>query len=413
LFKNVIGSFFARGSVALINLGILLIMSRYLGSAVVGQMSLLVLNLAIVHTISEIYTGSALVYFIPKNSLAKIYSNGIVWLIGCIALTNTIFLFANIGLREFWIHVVVISFISSLHLFHNVILLAKEKIRLYNFLIFFQPAVLILTLIVMVGVYDLKDIYSYVTALYISYTFSLLISAVGVMQELKKSSSNKEPVRLKEIFRNGTTNELGNLAHTLSNRYNYYILETLSLSVVGIYASGSSLIEQSLWMISASVSPLVLTHIANQRDVENNVRLTLSLARICFLLSLCCVIILYFIPTGFFTRLFGNKDFSQLKTIMLYLSPGVMCVSFSSIISHYFSGLGKQRVLLIANCSGLLVTLLGSHFFISRFGLKGACYAASLSYAMQSLVLVIIFLNQNELKIADLFYSKTGTRSPE
>lgn len=171
--------------------------------------------------------------------------------------------------------------------------------------------------------------------------------------------------------------------------------------LVGIYASASSLIE-SVWILSGSISPLILTHIANQKDSSNNSRVTLLLSKISFVLSLVCVLCVLVLPEEFFTLMLG-KDFTGTKTIMLYLSPGIVCISFSSIISHYFSGLGQQRILLAANSCGLAVTLSTSHYFISHYGLIGACYSASLSYFMQSLILTIVFMSQNKLKLSNLF----------
>lgn len=405
MLKNLISSFFAKSSVAFILLAILLVQSRQLGSGVVGQVSLLILNLAIIQTINEIYTGSALVYFIPKHALKPIYSFGVMWTIACILLVNGAFYLLqktyprfNSGAKDLWIHVLILSFIAAMHAFHSVILLAKEKIKIYNFLIFFQPFLLLSVLCINVFLGNIQNVNAYIIAAYVSLTISLLISTIFVVKTLDEDTL-KTKVSIRSIFQNGFVNQLGNLAHTLSNRYNYYMIGTATL--VGIYASASSLIE-SVWILSGSISPLILTHIANQKDSSNNSRVTLLLSKISFVLSLACVLCVLVLPEEFFTLMLG-KDFTGTKTIMLYLSPGIVCISFSSIISHYFSGLGQQRILLVANSCGLAVTLSTSHYFISHYGLIGACYSASLSYFMQSLVLTIVFMNQNKLRLSNLF----------
>ncbi len=383
-------------------LAILLIQSRYLGSAVVGQVSLLILNLAIIQTISDIYTGSALVYFIPKHALNNIYRTGLVWTFACISVINLIFFLFQVGVKDLWMHVLMLSFLSTLHAFHNVILLAKQKIRTYNFLVFFQPAMLLLALSVCIYALQIRTVQAFVLSAYVSWGLSLLLSSWQILQLLGGGEESLTELSPLKILRNGLVNQLGNLAHTLSNRYNYYMIT--STVMVGIYASATSLIE-SVWILSGSVSPIILSHIANQKDADNNSRVTFLLSKICFLLSLFCVLVVLVLPENFFTALLG-KDFTGTKTIMLYLSPGVLMISFSSIISHYFSGLGKQRILLFANSSGLLVTLLTSYIFISRYGLIGACYAASLSYAAQALVLTVVFMKQNQFTIPQLFSFK-------
>ncbi|MDI1353642.1 MAG: polysaccharide biosynthesis C-terminal domain-containing protein [bacterium] len=400
MLKHIINTFFTRSFVAVILLLNLVITSRYLGSAVLGEVSLLILNIAIIHTIAEIYSGSALVHFIPTSSLKKIYRTGLVWIITCTALINFIFYLFQIGVSDYWPHVFVISFISILHAFHNVILLAREKIRTYNFLILFQPASLLAFLCLNIFVLEMDTVYASIIAMYLSYAISVLISGFNVIQTVDRCV-NTEQFRLKDIFANGLINQLGNLAHILSNRYNYYIISGIGVALVGVYASATSLIE-SVWIISASVSPIILTHIANQKDVANNSRVTFLLSKLCFMLSALLVLIIYFVPNSFFTSLLG-KDFSEAKHIMLYLSPGVLCISFSSIISHYFSGLGKQKVLLLANSAGLAVTLSTSYFFISAYGLTGACFTASLAYVVQATVLTVTFMSENKLSFSSLF----------
>jgi O-antigen/teichoic acid export membrane protein len=378
------------------------VQSQKLGSFEVGQVSLLVLNLAIIQTISDIYTGSALVYFIPKYHLGKIYSKGIVWTVSCIVIVNVIFYIFNVGSQELWIHVFILSFISTLQAFHTVVLLAKEKIKVFNFLVFFQPLLLLLVLCVNIFILDFKTVNAYILAAYISWSISLLVSSFVVVKTLREANKEKEEVKVKLILKNGVINQLGNLAHTLSNRFNYYMIATTVL--IGVYSSATALIE-SVWILSGSISPIILTHIANQKDVVNNSRVTFLLSKISFLLSAGCVLIVLFLPEDFFTFLLG-KDFSGTKTIMLYLSPGVLFISFSSIISHYYSGLGQQKILLFANSCGLFITLCTSYYFISRFGIIGACYAASLSYLAQALVLTIVFMKQNQFKVIQLFQVK-------
>jgi O-antigen/teichoic acid export membrane protein len=381
----------------------LLIVSRYLGSEVLGQLSLLVVNIAIIHAFAEIYSGSALVYFIPRLHLGRIYGTGLIWIFLSCLLVNVLMVLFKIGDQALALHVLFISYISAINAFHNVMILGRERTTAYNFMVFFQPACMVSVLFVNVFLLNYRSVYACILALYISHLVSFILSGLFVLRLFGQPEVSKD-FRLLPVLRNGFVNQMGNLAHILSNRFNFYIIGMISIGMVGVYSSATSLIE-SVWIISISVSPLVLTHIANRNDIENNSRMTFLLAKLCFILSLICVLILYFIPADFFTKLLG-KDFSAAKSLMLHLSPGVLCVSFSSIISHYFSGLGRQRILLIANASGLLVTLSTSYYLISEFGVIGACYAASLAYFVQALVLTVLFMTQNEMRFTSIFSLK-------
>lgn len=391
---------------AFINFAILLISCQKLGSDIRGQVSLLIFNIAIVQIVNEIYTGYILVYFIPKYSLKKIYSFGILWAfictLLCIGVMAVLFLFFELGSGDHWIHLILLSLIIIVHSFHMVILLAKERIKMYNFLNFFQPALLLLVLLVMFFVFEIKSINSYIIALYISFSASIIFSIINVVDVFKKMDNHHILFEPKRIVENGFYNQLANLCHMLSNRYNFYLLGNTIL--VGIYSSATSLIE-SVWIISGSVSPIILTYIANEKDPLNNARLTMLLAKICFVLSLFCVVVLYFIPRDFFVFLLG-EDFIHVKTVMLYLSPGILLISFATIISHYFAGLGKQKILLTANGFGLLTTISISHYLISKDQLLGACFAASLSYLVATVVLVFFFIRENRFSVMDLLRFK-------
>lgn len=391
---------------ALLNLSILLISSQQLGRDIVGQVSLLILNIAVVQIINEIYTGYALVHYIPKFSVNKLYKTGLVWIILSTALVNLLFLVVkrqwphlNIGLQDLWIHGLILSFIITLHSFHCVILLGKEKIMPYNFLMVFQPLALVAALCVNVFVLGNKTVSSYIIALYCSYCGSVLLSAWQLLRVLNTKKDSLDLFSTRSVIKNGLVNQLGNLAHTLSNRYNYYMIGSTAL--VGIYASATSLVE-SVWIIGSSVAPIILTRVANQSDTSNISQVTFLLSKLSFILSCGCVCIIILLPDHFFTFLLG-KDFTHTKTIMLHLAPGVLCISLSTVISHYFSGLGHQKVQLIANSAGLLTTVCTSYYLISRYQLIGACYAASLSYFVASLILVVVFMKQNKFRFRALF----------
>ncbi len=410
MLKKIIATLFTKGFVALINLAILLISSRQLGGDVRGQVSLLILNIAIIQAINEIYTGYALVYFIPQFSLKKLYHNGFLFSVLCTVISSLVFFSISFFSEKQWaheikdqlLHITILSFIIIIHSFHGVIILAKEKIRLYNFLNFFQPALLLTVLSINIFVLKNNTIMSYIIALYISFASSLVFSSYGMYTIFKNNFKETSLFNAGVIFKNGFNNQLANLSHMLSNRYNFYLISSNAL--VGVFSTSTTLIE-SVLIISSSAAAIILTHIANRKEEASHVRITFLLSKICFVLSAFAILVLLFIPSDFFNFLLG-KDYSLTKPIMLALAPGILFISFSTIISHYFSGLGKQRLIAIANFSGLFTTIVSSYFLIHIFQIFGACYATCLSYFVASIVLVIMFMRENKLSFLSLFRIK-------
>jgi O-antigen/teichoic acid export membrane protein len=399
ILRNLISAFTVRLFVALCNLSILLITSRTLGSEVLGLLSLLVVNITVIQTLLDVYSGPALVHFLPRNDLRRIYRFGIIWILTGVFLLNLLFSFFEVSAPGYRLHLLILSALSTFNAFHLVLILAREKVKTYNLLVFLQPATLLAALLAVIYVFNTRSLSSNIISMYCAWGCCLVFSSLVVFGLMRAEKMQSERTAFKTILRNGLINQVGNLAHILSNRYNYYVLA--AAAVVGVYAAATSLIE-SAWIISISISPLVLTYVANRSSQAGSAILTFTLAKICFLISAACVFVLFVIPASFFGFLLG-EEFSELKKIMLYLAPGVLCISFSSILSHYFSARGRQRILLIANCGGLAVTLLCSYIFISAFGMLGACYTATLAYFTQSLVLTIIFVRENNFTVSDFF----------
>ena len=179
---------------AFINLAILLLTCQQLGVDVRGQVSLLIINIAIIQIINEIYTGYVLVYFIPRFSLKKIYVSGIFWAIictiVCVAVMLMLFVFFEVGSIDHWIHLILLSLLIITHSFHMVIILAKERIKVYNLLNFFQPALLLSVLLFMFFVCHIKTIDSYIIALYVSFFASILLSIAQVIKIFKNFNNN-------------------------------------------------------------------------------------------------------------------------------------------------------------------------------------------------------------------------------
>jgi O-antigen/teichoic acid export membrane protein len=368
-----------------------------------GLINLFVLNLTVVHGINEIYTGYTLVYFIPRFDNGKIYKYGLVWILIISGLITSTYYFLQNEMRQYTLHLLLLSIILSWHSFNTVFLLAKEKIRAFNLLNFSQPLLLGSCLSFLIFVQGQRDLESYIIAFYVSLLVVLSISTVFVIRLLNISADHiKMPYHFSSILQNGTYNQLASLSHIFSNRFNFYLLGNNVL--VGLFGNASSLAE-SIWLISSSAAPIVLTKISNSKQQSNNAPMTLLIAKICFLLSLGFSILLLLIPNTLFIKALG-QDFSDVKWLMLNLSPGILFISFATIISHFYSGVGNQKILLIANLSGLFITLSASYFLIKQFGLSGACYATNLSYFVAAMILTMKFMRDHHYSLLDLFSVK-------
>lgn len=397
MFKNIVNSIVTKGLVAVINFIILVLSSKYLGVNSRGEISILILNITVIQIINEIFTGYSLVYFIPNFNLKKLFVTGILYTLVACSLSNSILFIIKKQLPNYEWASYFISLIIILNTFNCVIILGKEKINLYNFLNIIQPTLLLLGLIVSITVFKNFTFDAYLYPMFISFIIAFVISFIAVSKLISLSKATTHYSN-KSIFIIGFFCQMAVLTHIACNKYSYYLLP--NSSEVGLYSSASSLIE-SILIISNGISPVLLSKIANQGNTLNNQHITLSLSKVSFILSFIGILIISILPKQFFIFILGN-DFSSIKYYMLLYSPGILMVSFSSIISHYFSALGKLKTILVCNSFGFVATIGLAPFLIKKYSLEGAAITANIAYFLNCLVLVIVFFYANKLPFLKL-----------
>lgn len=401
MFRNIIQSLFAKGLVAVMNFAILIVSSHYLGASSRGEIAVLILNISIIQIVNEIFTGYTLVYFIPKFSLRKIYLAGLVYTLIACSVTNSIFYFLGKHIRNYELMTFIISFMVIINTFNCVIILGKEKIATYNLLNVIQPLLLLIGMIYMTYIKRVFTLEAFVWPLLFSFIISFIVSFFVVLKLVSVKASLKS-FSIKPIITNGFLCQLAVLMHIACNRYSYYLLETTA--DVGIYSSASSLIE-SVLIISNGIAPVLLSKVANDGDNERSRRMTLSLAKASFILSIICVIVVMLIPNSFFVFLLG-KGFENAKAIMMLYSPGILMLSFAGIISHYFSATGKLKTILLCNGLGFGTAMILAHLLIRKYSYTGAAITADISYSVLTISLCVAFFVTNKFKAIKLFTFK-------
>ena len=196
MFKNIVHSLVTKGLVAIINFIILIFSSKYLGVSSRGEISILILNIAIIQIINEIFTGYSLVYFIPNYNLKKLFVTGILYTLVACSLSNSIFFLIKKQLPNYEWASYVISLIIILNTFNCVIILGKEKIKLYNFLNVIQPVLLLIGLIINISVMKNYTFTDFFYPLFISFVVAFIISLIATV---KLISNSKLPFNLRVL----------------------------------------------------------------------------------------------------------------------------------------------------------------------------------------------------------------------
>jgi len=401
MLKKVIQSLFTKGSIAVVNFLILIVTANYLGMTTRGEIGLIMLNLAIIQMINEIYTGYSLVHFIAKFNINKIYLNGMLFTLISSVGTNLVLILLHKQPSEYAWLLFIASLIIILNTFNCVVILAKEYYKMYNFLSVFQPVALLVGIFVFTNFYGNFTLDSYIWPLIISFALSFIISSYFVLVFILKPDQKNE-FSINQILKNGLYCQIGVLMYVLSGRFSYYILETKD--DIGLYSTASSLIEAVL-IITNSVTPILLSRVAILGKTHNSIKLTLIFAKLCFLVSIFAVVAIYFLPVQVFTSLLGDA-FIQSKPTMLMLSPGIIFLSFSGIISHYFSGIGNIKLVSFYNFFGFAATLALAPILIAKHGIVGAAITTNIAYFITFVASTIVFLKVTGVPFTSLFNVK-------
>ena len=145
--------------------------------------------------------------------------------------------------------------------------------------------------------------------------------------------------------------------------------------------------------------------IANSTDIKYSLKITLNLLKVSFLIVLFAVIVLLFVPAGFYQFVFG-EEFGDIRVVIVSISPGILLFSASFILSGLYSGTGNYQYNAIASISGLAITFALAFLLIPNYGLTGAGITASVSYIAAVFVKFFILIKIFKVKPKDILIRK-------
>ncbi len=411
MFKNIVNTFFTRVFASLSNLIIAILISNVFGAEIKGEQGLILTTITLVSLVTAVIGAGSLVYLIPRAKTLHLLMPSYLWnAIICISVYS-ILSHTQILPEEFILHTTILTFILTLSHIHGGILVGIEKIKQSNLSVLFNTLTVLLALIFFTFYLKIDNINAYIYSLYCGYFVNLLLSIYFILANWKSklkilsSSDSSFLSATLRLFKYGFLNQLDNMAQMLSFRLSYYFINYfISKSAVGIYSNAISIIE-SIWLISRSISMVQNARIANSNDIGYSLKITINLLKVSFLIVLCAVIVLLFIPAGFYQFVFG-EEFGDIRIVIVSISPGILLFSTSFILSGLYSGTGNYHYNTIASICGLAVTVALAFLLIPSYGLAGAGITASVSYITTVLVKFFILIKIFKVKPKDILIRK-------
>ncbi|HQQ93215.1 MAG TPA: hypothetical protein PLQ93_01565 [Bacteroidia bacterium] len=397
MLRTVVQSFLSRAAVAIINLLLLLISSRYLGINSRGEISVFLLNLGIVQILNEVYTGFALVYFIPRYNLKKIYLNGLVLSLFFPAIVNALLLMLDKHIPGFEWQAFAISFLLIMHSFHCLILLGKKELALFNSLSLLQPALLLAGLLASVFVSREYTFKAFVYPLGMSFFLASLVSLYFVFRKGFRITNN-HAFRLLPILGKGLLTQASLFLFFFCNRYSFYLLPTKS--EVGLYATACALTE-SVFVILYALSPLLLTGVSNEPDAAKARQMAIALSKICLLVSTISLLCLLLVPEHVFLMILG-AEFAGIKGLILLYTPAVLMWAWCTMINQYWVARGLNVMALLNYGLAFVIVLFLTPALVKNHGPQGAAMSADIAFFSAALLATIIFLRSGAIQARNL-----------
>jgi len=412
LFRKILNTFGTRALSAVINLLIAIILSQYLGPAGKGLQSLVITTITFVLVFANLVGGGTLVYLVPRHTPSLLIVPSYLWTILVGLVSYFVLLLFPIVEERLILHICILSILNSFVAINTSILIGKEKIGTSNLISLIQPAILIISLLILFTIKEEPGILDYIYSLYFSFGLSVLVSFAYYNKYCGRITrhSLKEYRQIAiEMVRYGILNQVAHITQMLSFRLSYYVLDHYhGEAAVGVYSNGISLAE-SIWLISKSISMVQYARISNIQNRPEAARLTVRLIKFSVIASLIILIPLMLLPSSFYVFIFG-EGFSDTRLVIWTLAFGVMVYNFSILTGHYFSGTGRYQINAMASSLGLIASVILYFTLIPVFSMAGAGVATSLSYLITTIILMTLFNKENKYWYKDLMPSRGDIR---
>ena len=413
MFRKIIGTIGTRVISAFLTLFISVLNARFLGLANVGTIALIMLSVTFIQLFNNFIGGGSLIYMTPRAGFHKLFVSGYSWTFSvtflCILifrLLESVFTKLEIIPHGYYFEVLVLALLMSFTSVNYMLLLGREKVKTYNFLTLAQILILIISLLAAVYLFHVHTVMAYYWAILISYLIIFIFSFIPLLKFWKiEPLKGMKPIFM-TMFRFGTYAQFANIFQLMNYRLGYYMIELwYGRAALGVMSTGFQIAE-GLWIISRSLAMVQFTRISNSNNFNYNVRLTLILSKITLIVTTLALLCLLALPESFYRLIYSHYEFGEVRIVIACLGFGILTLSFSMILSHFFSGINKPFHNTISSAIGLVFTLGLGLVLVPRYGIVGACLTATISYSMSALYQFIVFSRMTKLRARDFILTR-------
>ena len=385
--KNIIMTIASKSAILILNFLVLVLTTRLWGAEGRGVIAMFMADISLLAIIANIFTGSSVSYYLKRTGCSRLLAIALLWItISSIVGALIFHYFEKENLALFFF---IISVFLGILAFFNSSYVGTQRIKQYNLLTILQPLMLLIFMILFYYFWD-----SSYRAFFYAQVLSLVILTIGCLCLDKNRYSLTDmkfmvPVAFRS-FKFGLQTELSNFLQFFNYRLSFYFLTYyIGNASVGVFSIGVTIAE-AIWIVSRSISMVQYSRLLSEKNELEARKGTNEVAKYSFIITLLILFIVNLLPGELYTFIFGS-EFIDVKRILLILSPGVLLIAVSNVFGHYFSAMGKLRILVVKSLAGVLVTLLLSIVIIKRMHIDGASLVNMSSNVVTSLILFVAY----------------------
>ncbi len=405
MLKQLAGTTVTKISTTILGFLTVILATQFLGASEYGNISIFLLSLSLLQLVSGVAGGPALVYLVPRLPLVTLLSGALTWTLPIHMIAWAVLSQFNLFPRELLYHLLILSIIFFFNSFAFTTLLGQQRIKLFNLILLLQALMLLLSLALQIYDGEEKTIMIYIRSLYISSGISTLTGWMLLLGKMKTPKGVSFPTAFKQMIRYGGFLQIANAVQLFNYRLSYFLIDHfMGRGSLGVYTAGVQLSE-GVWIFGKSFAVVQYSSISNSKKPGYALTLTLRLIKLTFIITAASLIVLFLLPESFYGWIFG-QGFEQVKKVILFMGAGILMLSLSQILSHYFSGTGQQHHNAIGSAIGLVTTLASGLILIPRLGLAGAGITASLAYSANTIYQFVIFIRMNRCGLKSFLISR-------
>lgn len=392
--KAIPDTIFTRVLSAFCKMGIVVITARYFGAEGRGYIGILAYAMTFLMLVSEFVGGSSLITLVPQNKLKNLLVPSYLWaFLVCVSGYFLLYLFPEVpeGLYK---HIFFLSILLAFTTINYSLLIGKQRLKWQNWSALSIVATHLVFLTIVVVLLHKQSIIQYVYGLYLGEAIGFLLSLWYLYKNFKHEFSGKLEWGV-EIYKLGFLSQLGHLVQFFNYRLSYvFILEYLSQAALGIYST-AFVLPETIWIFGNSIGSVLHMKVVNKQKGERMRSLVWKYTRYSLGITTLLVFVILFIPKSFWAWFLG-EEFIGIKDVFVWLIPGILALSLSTCISHYFHAIKKFKVLIYSNSLGLLTKVLVLFFYASDLSLNKVAIASSVGLLTITIFLFVYYINYKE-----------------